>query len=428
MIKRLIPVSSILFCWLTVSGCAQNEESPNDSLNVVNVESGKAYVLESPKVAGSWQVQVSLPVGYDQSVDNYPVVYVLHGGFYFNFAVSALRRMTVFGDIPEVIIVGISNESNGQFAYGTNRADQFLDFMESKVFPLVEENFRTHRDRTLLGWHYTAGFAFHTLLNRPDMFKYYIPASPYLQGYDLSTIEFETLSKFSSTIPDSTKYLYFGALSNERSVTEAALGLDSLFKQQSFANLEVEFHLIGPDNSDGIELSVFRLWPTGLKRVYAPYQAQILNFQSLEHFQAQGGLEALNKHAAERSLQFGGTSVPVELISLIRLAERADDFLLFEELMTAYGNHFEHVNLNVVMGFAAFYLKHGQAEKAIAIYSNVNSMYPNSVSVYRDMGQAFLEADQHERAIESYKTAIELAEEQKDSRLSELQAILSDLN
>jgi predicted alpha/beta superfamily hydrolase len=425
--RHHFPLSSLLLCLLTVGGCFQDNLSSVPGTTAVDVEIGKSYSFESEKIAGSWKVQVSLPPGYEQSEDTYPVVYALHGGYYFKFAVGGLQRLMEFGDIPEVIIVGISNESNGYFAFGTEKADQFLDFMESDIFPFIEHNFKTHEDRIVMGWHYTAGFAFHTLVNRPHLFTYYIPASPYLQGFDISRIDFATLSKFAATNPDSKRHLYFGAFSNERSVTEAALSLDSLLKRTDIESLNWEFNLIDPDYSEGIEISVYRLWQAGLKTVYAPYRAQVLDYQSLEDFKTNGGLDAMNKHYAERSLQFGGTSRPFGLLSLLSMAENADDYQLFDKLMNAYGSNYEGVNFNRVLRFAAYYLKHERPDKAIAIYHSVIGFYPNSVSVYEALGQAYLAADQSRNATSSYIRAIELAEAHSDGRLNSLKGILADL-
>jgi tetratricopeptide (TPR) repeat protein len=135
----------------------------------------------------------------------------------------------------------------------------------------------------------------------------------------------------------------------------------------------------------------------------------------------------MKEHYAKRSLQFGGTSKPDGLLSLILMAERADDYQLFDELMSEYGNHYEGANLNRVLGFAAYYVKNERPNKALAIYHNVNSFYPNSVRVYEAMGQAYLVADQSSKAVDSYNKAIELAEAHSDDRLSALKAILADL-
>lgn len=425
--KRPFVIKLILLFLVVANGFAQSKPSSLINAKGADVVVGKTYTFESKKLAGSWQVQVSLPPSYSQTADAYPVVYALHGDFYFKFAVGGLQRLMEFGNMPEVIIVGISNESNGYFAFGSEGADQFLDFMEADIFPFVEQKFRTHSDRTVMGWHYTSGFIFHALAKRPHLFKNYIPASPYLQGYDVSKIEFEVLDQMTNSQPELKKHLYFGVFSNERTVSVASLSLDSLLQKKAPKNLDWEFHLLEPDYSKSIEISVYRLWQAGLKTVYAPYRAEQLEYKDLQDFKTRGGLAAMKKHYAERTIRYGGASKPPGLVSLIRLAERADDFPVFEELMTAFGSDFENVNVNRVTGFAAFYLKHGKPDKAIAMYENINESYPNSVSVHDALARAYVAANKTKRAASAYKQAIELATAQGDERLSVLKSKLTEL-
>ncbi|GAB5522470.1 MAG: alpha/beta hydrolase-fold protein [Roseivirga sp.] len=413
----------LLTCLLLNNGFAQSPVSKKGE----EVVTGKTYTFLPEKLAGSWQVQVSLPPSYRQTADSYPVVYALHGNFYFNFAVGGLQRLMEFGNIPEVIIVGITNESNGYFAFGSEGADQFLDFMETDIFPFVEQNFRTHRDRTVMGWHYTSGFIFHALSTRPQLFQNYLPASPYLGGYDINQVSFNALADMAKEQPALKKQLYFGVLNNERTVSVAALGLDSLLQKKAPANLDWEFHLLEPDYDKFIEVSVYRLWRAGLKTLYAPYRAAKLEYQNLDDFKAKGGLAEMRKHYAERAIRYGGVSKPPGLVALIRLAERADDFPLFEELMTAYGTDLRPINTNRLMGFADFYLKHGKAEKAIALYKSLDTFYPNSVSVQMACAEALMAMGNQAKAKRTYRKAIALAEVQGDQRKESLEKKLAQL-
>lgn len=426
MIRLSFLTCLLLVCLTVKNGFAQDGSALVNSKGE-DLTIGKTYTFETEKLAGSWQVQVSLPPSYEHSSDAYPVVYALHGDFYFRFAVGGLQRLMEFGNMPEVIIVGISNESNGNFAYGSEGADQFLDFMEGDIFPFVEQKFRTHKDRTVMGWHYTSGFIFHALSRRPHLFQNYIPASPYLGGYDINKIDFKPLSEIAINEPTLKKQLYFGVLNNERTVSVAALGLDSLLKKNAPSNLDWEFHLLKPDYDKHIEISVYRLWQAGLKTIYAPYREEQLEYKDLDDFKARGGLSAMTKHYAERAVKYGGASRPPGLVALMRQAERADEFTLYEQLMTAFGSNFKSVNINRVFGFAAFYLKHGKAEKAIIIYNSINQSYPNSVSVHAALAEAYMSINNSGKAKKAYKKAIALATAQGDDRRESLEKKLAQL-
>lgn len=422
MKKRLIYL--ILIC-SQLGMCSLFAQKPIAKGSDVTI--GKSYNFQPKNIPGNWEVQIALPPGYDSSADVYPVVYVLHGNFYFNYAVGGLQRLMELGHIPEVIIAGISNESNPHFAFGSAEADQFLDFTEKEIIPFVEQKFRTHADRTVMGWHYTSGFIFHSLVHRPHLFKNYLPVSPYLQGYNVSDISFNTLEQLSVSQPDLKKHLYFGVLSNERSVTEAALSLDTLLKRKAPSNLEWSFDLFEPDYSEVMEISVYRLWQVGLKTVYASYQSGGLNYATLREFLDAGGLPALKKHYAQRAIAYGGSSQPLNLISLARLAKRADDFQTFDELLQAFGSDFKAVNRNRVMEFAAFYLKHNKAEKAIDVYKSIDGFYPNSVRVHKALAEAYIVSGKTKKARESYKKAIVLARSQSSEQRAELERKLAEL-
>ncbi len=418
---KKIGLGLLLLAALVQTGIAQELEGED-------VVIGKTYHFEPITISGQWDVQVSLPDDYDTSNDRYPVVYVLHGDFYFKFAVGGFQRIVEFGDMPAAIIVGVSNESNAYFAFGTKQADLFLDFMEEILFPFVEGKFRTHEDRTIMGWHYTSGFIFHALANRPHLFKNYIPASPYLQGYDVSTIELWALEQMAIDQPTISKSLYFGVLDNERSVREAAQDLDSLLTNVAPKNLNWEFKMLQPDIQDGIGISVYRLWRTGLMTVYADYKAEELSFPNTESLKGQGGIGFLRQHYTERANSYGGSPHVPNAFSLILAAQRADDFALFEELMPALNSNYENLNLGLVLGFAEWYLKNGRADEALEIYESVNAFHPNSISIYEGLALARVTSGKTQDAVAAYETAIELARTQRDDRLESIEDKLAELN
>ncbi len=388
---------------------------------------GKRYTLQSERISGKWDIEVSLPDNYESSDALYPVVYALHGDYYFNYAVGGFQRLVEFGDIPQVIIVGISNESNSYFAYGSKRADQFLDFMAEDIFPFIEKKYRTHLDRTVLGWHYTSGFIFHALSNRPDMFKNYIPISPYLGGYDVSKIEFNALEQLNARSPELKKSLYFGALSNERSVKEVALSLDSLLKKKAPKNLDWSFELIEPDYDEGIGISVYRLWNPGLKTVYKDYKNEELSDWNIEAYKTEGGLAYLENHYQKRAERFGGESSIPELFSLTLGAMRANEFTAFDELVKKMKGNLQAYNLNRILGFATYYLSNANYDEAMGIYDEVNGFYPNSISIYEGMALVRVASGKIKMAIKTYQRAIELARLQSDERLEVLEKSLAEL-
>src|SRR5690606_18527500 len=118
---------------------------------------------------------------------DFPLVSAIYGQQYYD------------GFIPETILVGVTwggenpnpNMLRSRDYIPTNAkggADLFLDFMQTELFPFIENNYKAASHRTLMGCSLGGWFTLYTLFTRPDMFTGYIAASPALGG-DLNTLE-----------------------------------------------------------------------------------------------------------------------------------------------------------------------------------------------------------------------------------------------
>lgn len=418
--KYLLLVVLVSFCSCTAESVdsASLMGAGEEELNL-----GKTYKIEAKNVPGEWQLQIALPEGYDETSDNYPVVYVLDGHFYFSFITGRLQRFMERGDMPKSILVGIPRHVYRDvfFYFGSQKADRFLDFMDQEVFPFVENKFRTHKDRSLMGWHNTGGFVFHTLMKRPELFDNYIAASP--NNFDPESISFDALSKQS----DLQRKLYFGALDKEYGMTYTAQELDSILKKSAPENLDWKFHMAAAD-FEGEFISVYRLWGPGMKAVYKDYAAK-LNFDNVSDFRAFGGLDYVKKHYEQRALKYGGSAqVPNGIIGrLVGFAMRADDIALFDELMNSQVFYL-NFNINGVHRYANFYVKHDEPEKALSVYENVLDHFTELIVVHSSMATIYEQMDDIAKARKSYEKAIDLAKEQSDESLAELEQKLVELN
>jgi uncharacterized protein len=163
------------------------QQQPTLPLPVV---SGK---IESVKVGETRPFWVSLPDGYTETGEPYPVLCMMDGEFNFNSGViGGLRWAASLGEIPEFIVVGIPNTdrssdmfqeevtfSDGSKAGG--RADRFLDFIQTELIPYVDRTYRTQPFRVLYGTSNTGFTAVYALLHRPELASAYVAASATLQ-------------------------------------------------------------------------------------------------------------------------------------------------------------------------------------------------------------------------------------------------------
>jgi uncharacterized protein (DUF885 family)/enterochelin esterase-like enzyme len=122
-----------------------------------------SFELDSAEVGDIYKIYVSLPKGYDpQSLQGYPVVYLLDGDWYFDTnwptdkggVARLVSDMVSAGTIPETILVGIGyaerNQRGRDFLWGYER---FYAFLTEELVPYIDARYRTdlEQERTLLG-------------------------------------------------------------------------------------------------------------------------------------------------------------------------------------------------------------------------------------------------------------------------------------
>lgn len=208
----------VCFCALALVAEAYAQEAPPVSLtgthqhDLVSTVNGQAYRL-----------YVAPPRDYAAGdTTYYPVLYVLDGHLSFPAAVSARASMEIFGELEDVIIVGISD---GDFVFDswfTNRwrdytpsanpaADSsaarnfdqpveavqsgggpgFLEVLRQEVIPFIEGTYTTSGDRGLSGHSFGGLFATYVLFAAPDLFQRYGINSPSLWWNDGETFAAE---------------------------------------------------------------------------------------------------------------------------------------------------------------------------------------------------------------------------------------------
>jgi enterochelin esterase-like enzyme len=145
--------------------------------------------IESAKMGETRECWVSLPDGYAESGEKYPVLYMMDGDFNFNSGlIGGVRYAAFLGQIPEFIIVGIKNTDRSKDIFPEvvtyrdgskdgGRADQYLDFIREELIPQIDKNYRTDNFRVLYGTSNTGFTTVYALFRNPDMADAYIAAS-----------------------------------------------------------------------------------------------------------------------------------------------------------------------------------------------------------------------------------------------------------
>lgn len=268
-------IAQIVLTLLTVVVTLQSIAQPGGT----PVTIGQQITLQSTVLSEERTVMIGLPAGYDQTTTNYPVLYVLDGVDHFHYTTGMTQFLATNQFIPEMIVVAINNTDRTrdltppsqepmeqQFMPTHGGADNFQRFFAEDLMPWVEQNYRTHPYRVLIGHSFGGLFAIHTLTTRPELFNAYIAISPSLQwnGQRLVT----QAEQFFKDTPELSISLYMtvgneggqllGGTRKLAGVLDSATPTDFLWK---FEHMPLETHGTVPHRStyDGLEF-VFADW------------------------------------------------------------------------------------------------------------------------------------------------------------------------
>jgi predicted alpha/beta superfamily hydrolase len=150
-------------------------------------------------------VNIYLPPGYHpDSAARYPVIYLLDGSADEDFIhITGLVQFFNFpwiDRVPPSIIVGIANTNRRRdfthpapnlhyvdsmgfnpkvfTSYGGSK--KFISFIEKELQPFIDKNYRTNKDRMLIGQSLGGLLATEILLTKPNLFNKYMIFSPSL--------------------------------------------------------------------------------------------------------------------------------------------------------------------------------------------------------------------------------------------------------
>ena len=159
-----------------------------------------SFTVDSKVLGEEREIYVYLPEGMEESGLEYPVIYLLDGHSLHNVCSSFVQHYSGRERMPPVIVVGIaSTDRLRDFTpyervgydgtHGGGGADRFMEFLESEVFPVVEEMYPVRDYRVLIGHSYGGLFVSYALLAKPELFRAYLACSPWLGEVDNKMVD-----------------------------------------------------------------------------------------------------------------------------------------------------------------------------------------------------------------------------------------------
>jgi uncharacterized protein len=159
------------------------------SLSFYHFSQIKKETIHSLKLNADRELTIKLPKNFVANKDKkYPLVLVLDGEYLFAPFEGNLTYGNYWDDIPEVVLVGISQNkkeerySDSEFdpttGLPTNGGAAFFEFIGSELLPYLEKTYRIAPFRIIAGHDVTAGLLNSFLYKEMPLFSGYISLSP----------------------------------------------------------------------------------------------------------------------------------------------------------------------------------------------------------------------------------------------------------
>lgn len=201
-----------------------------ERLGPVTFDHSDRYLIPSESVGDEFRIDVLLPLGYAESDERYPVVYVTDSN-YLLFSAASTYLAQATAEYPGMIIVGVGwnvpsiaqirvrdltptcnrafRDSRSMSKAECGHADEFARFMGEELRPFIDGRYRTAGDDTLVGYSYGGLFALHILFRHTDLFDRYVIGSASMDWDD--SYVFKAESAYARKHQDLPKSVYLSA-------------------------------------------------------------------------------------------------------------------------------------------------------------------------------------------------------------------------
>jgi predicted alpha/beta superfamily hydrolase len=218
---------------------------------------------------------ISLPESYNKdSKKTYPLLVLLDGDYLFDAFNGAFAYGNYWDDLPEVIIVGISqNKNNERFddcsidketGLPDSKGSKFFEFVGGELLPYMETKYRVAPFKIIAGHDVTAGFINFFLYKDEPLFNAYISLSPEL-ALNMENIVADRLASIKKNI----FYYQSSADGDIKKMKEKIKVLDTNIKTVNNPNLNYQFDEIKGASHYSLVLHSI---PDALYQFFAAYQ------------------------------------------------------------------------------------------------------------------------------------------------------------
>lgn len=374
--------------------------------------------LYSQTLKESRNIYIQLPASYNpEKNEKYPVVFVLDGEIFLP-TVSDLLNYYSGGFMPEMVLVGISNDKNRTrdlttstitTKYGmpfndeNGKADNFSKFIEKELIPFIENKYPVTNFRTLIGHSYGGLFTIHTLINHPHLFANYLAIDPSLDWDN------QKLLKEAQEILTTQEYKnksLFMSLSGQLHMQNSKVTIDNVMQDTTeftlFARSNIAFsNLVRKNSKNGLTFD-WKFYPRDIHGT-VPFPSIMDGLISLFEWFQMENTDKINSFETSKE----------ELLNIIKYREKKLKTHLGyseppypEELLTMSG----YMNMDMQ-----------QLEKTKMYFDLAIEYYPQSANAYDSMADYYEAQNNYTNAIKYVTKAFELSgDDYHKKRMEEL--------
>ena len=362
------------------------------------------FTIDSEYIDENRIVTVTLPKEYKNSIKKYPLILVLDEGLLFNTTSAIVNHLSNTSRIPESIVVSLSsgekhrnyfapnlynNHRNRMYNYGDHQ-DEFINFLEFELLPLLEKKYRTATFKTFIGFSPSSVIGLYTLLNKPNLFQAYIcfaAGNIIGDGYGKDKRLIEELVTLYGKDEIKQNFLYVVSGSKDAS-------------SQPYITTNInDFNTeLSRFNSNAIHTKAETIQGEGHTDVILPGLINAFDFI------------------------FPKEKWFVDYLDLIENEGSAKDNIVsfYQKLSDEYGfdiypNADRLYSMSCLKNVGRRLLGAKKTEEAIELYEYWTTLYPQSHLAYYFLGTSYKENQKLLKATETYNRAIELALAQKSS-------------
>jgi predicted alpha/beta superfamily hydrolase len=230
--------------------------------------------ISSKKLNEDREITIGLPASYDKHANQkYPVLILLDGDFLFDAFQGALSYGNYWDDLPEVIIVGITQNKNNERetdcavdenGLPTEKGEAFFEFIGMELLPYIEKKYRVAPFKIIAGLDTTAGFLNCYLYKDVPLFDAYISMSP-----ELPARMEEQLPDRLAAIQKPIFYYHSSGDGDMKKMRNRILALDEVAKKINKPTLNYKFDDFKGASHYSLVLNSI---PSALYQIFSVYQ------------------------------------------------------------------------------------------------------------------------------------------------------------